>query len=322
MRAIRVHEFGGPEVLRFEDLPDPQPGPGQVLIRLEAIGVNFIDIYFRTGTYPVRLPFVPGEEGAGIVLAVGPGVTACGPGDRVGFTLGRGAYAEQAAVAEARVVKLPHGIDAQTAAAAMLQGITAHYLTHATYSLRAGDWALVHAAAGGVGLLLVQMAKRLGATVIATVGSQAKVALAREAGADHVIVYTEQDFEEETRRLTGGRGVDVVYDSVGKTTFEKGLNVLRPRGVFVLFGQASGPVPAIDPQVLNAKGSLFLTRPGFGHYTATRHELEQRTGDVFRMIQDGALKVRVDRRLPLAQAADAHRALESRQTMGKVLLIP
>lgn len=322
MRAIRVHEFGGPEVLRVEDLPDPQPGPGQVLIRLEAIGVNFIDIYFRTGTYPVRLPFVPGEEGAGTALAVGPGVTACRPGDRVGFTLGRGAYAEQAAVAEARVVKLPDGIDAQTAAAAMLQGITAHYLTHATYPLRAGDWALVHAAAGGVGLLLVQMAKRLGATVIATVGSQAKTALAREAGADHVIVYTEQDFEEDTKRLTGGRGVDVVYDAVGKTTFEKSLNVLRPRGYLVLFGQASGPAPAIDPQILNPKGSLFLTRPSVGHYTATPQELRERATAVFQMIQDGTLRLRIDRRIPLAEAAAAHRALESRQTAGKLLLLP
>lgn len=322
MKAIRVHTTGGPDVLRYEDVPDPQPGPGQVLVRLEAAGVNYIDIYYRTGLYTAPLPFIPGNEGAGVVVAVGSGVTDVQPGERVAYIAGLCAYAELAAVPASRVVRLPGGIDATTAAAALLQGITAHYLVHATYPLRAGEWALVHAAAGGVGLLLVQMAKRAGATVIGTVGTHAKAGLAREAGADHVIVYTEQDFEEETKRLTGGRGVDVVYDAVGKTTFEKSLNVLRPRGYLVLFGQASGPAPAIDPQILNPKGSLFLTRPSVGHYTATPQELRERATAVFQMIQDGTLRLRIDRRIPLADAAAAHRALESRQTAGKLLLLP
>ncbi len=322
MKAIRVHTTGGPDVLRYEDVPDPQPGPGQVLVRLDAAGVNYLDIYLRTGLYPAPLPFIPGSEGAGVVVAVGPEVVGVAPGDRVGFLAGPCAYAELAAVPAARVVRLPDGIDTATAAAVLLQGITAHYLVHATYPLRPGEWALVHAAAGGVGLLLVQMAKRAGATVIGTVGTQAKAALAREAGADHVIVYTEEDFEEATRRLTGGRGVDVVYDSVGQTTFEKGLNVLRPRGYMVLFGQASGPVPPVDPQVLNAKGSLFLTRPTLAHYTASRQELDERAAAVFEMIQRGMLRVRIERRVPLAAAAEAHRALESRQTAGKLLLVP
>lgn len=322
MKAIRVHATGGPEVLRYEDVPDPQPGPDQVLIRLEAAGVNYIDIYYRTGLYRAPLPFIPGSEGAGVVVAVGPGVTDVQPGARVAYIGGLGAYADLVAVPASRVVRLPEGIDAATAAAVLLQGITAHYLVHATYPLRAGQWALVHAAAGGVGLLLVQMAKRAGATVIGTVGTEAKAALARQAGADHVIVYTEQDFEEETRRLTGGRGVDVVYDAVGKTTFEKSLNVLRPRGYLVLFGQASGPAPAIDPQILNTKGSLFLTRPSIGHYTATPQELQDRATAVFQMLRDGTLWLRIDRRFPLAEAAWAHRALEGRQTTGKLLLLP
>jgi len=322
MRAIRVHTPGGPEVLRYEDLPQPAPGAGQALVRLEAIGVNFIDIYHRKGLYPRPLPFTLGQEGAGIVTAVGPDVTDLAAGDRVVFTGVQGSYAEQVAAPVRQLVPIPRRIDAQTAAAAMLQGLTAHYLVHSTYPLQRGQWALVHAAAGGLGLLLIQMAKRLGARVIGTVSTEEKAQLAREAGADAVILYTQQDFEVETTRLTGGRGVDVVYDSVGKTTFEKGLNVLAPRGYMVLCGQASGPAPPLDPQVLNAKGSLFLTRPTVGHYTATREELLQRAGDLFGWIQTGELRIRIGGRFPLADAAEAHRQLEGRLTTGKVLLIP
>ncbi|MBI3997896.1 MAG: quinone oxidoreductase [Armatimonadetes bacterium] len=322
MKGIRVHATGGPEVLRYEDLPEPQPGPGEALVRVEAIGVNFIDVYHRTGLYARPLPFTPGLEGAGTVVRIGSGAADLAPGDRVAWAGVSGSYAGQVVGQAARMVKVPDGLDAPRAAAAMLQGITAHYLVHSTYPLRPGEWALVHAAAGGVGLLLVQMAKRLGASVIGTTSTEAKARLAREAGADHVILYTEQDFEAETRRLTGGRGVAVVYDSVGRTTFEKSLNCLVPRGYMVLFGQASGPVPPVDPQVLNTKGSLFLTRPTSAHYTATRDELLHRTSDVFRWIQSGELKVRIDHQVPLAQAAEAHRMLESRQTTGKVLLMP
>jgi len=321
MKGIRVHATGGPEALRYEDVPDRSLSAGEVLVHLEAIGVNFIDVYHRTGLYPRPLPFTPGVEGAGVVAGVGPDVTGLTVGDRVAYPGVPGSYAEYAVAPAARVVKVPEGIDARTAAAVMLQGITAHYLVHSTYPLRSGDCALVHAAAGGVGLLLVQMAKRLGARVIGTVSTEAKADLARAAGAEHVILYTRQDFEAETKRLTGGRGVQVVYDSVGKTTFDKGLNVLALRGSMVLFGQSSGPVPPIDPQVLSTKGSLFLTRPTSAHYVATREELLQRVGDVFTRIQAGSLTVRIERQLPLAQAADAHRLLESRQTAGKVLLI-
>ncbi len=322
MKAVRVHTPGGPEVLRYEETPQPALGAGEAVVRLEAVGVNFLDIYHRKGLYPRTLPFTLGQEGAGIVTAIGPDVTDLAVGDRVVFTWVQGSYAEQIAAPVRQLVTLPRGIDAQTAAAAMLQGITAHYLVHSTCSLRAGQWALVHAAAGGVGLLLVQMARRLGAHVIGTVSTEEKAQLAREAGADEVILYTKQDFEVETKRLTGGRGVDVVYDSVGKTTFEKGLNVLVPRGYMVLYGQASGPAPPLDPQLLNAKGSLFLTRPSLGHYIATREELTQRAGDVFRWIQTGELHIRIERRFPLADAAEAHRQLEGRLTTGKVLLIP
>ncbi len=322
MKAIRVHAFGGPEVLHYEDAPTPEPQAGQALVRLEAIGVNFIDIYHRTGQYKLSLPFTPGREGAGTVTAVAPGVTEVAVGDRVAWAEVAGSYAEMVVAPAARLVKVPAGVDAASAAASMLQGMTAHYLVHSTYPLRAGQTALVHAAAGGVGLLLLQMARRHGARVIGTVSTEAKASLAREAGADDVILYTQQDFEAETKRLTNGRGVQVVYDSVGKTTFEKSLNVLAPRGYLVLFGQSSGAVSPVDPQILNAKGSLFLTRPTLGHYTATRDELQQRAGDVFKWIQSGQLRLRVEHRFPLAQAAEAHRALESRQTTGKVLLIP
>lgn len=322
MKAIRVHAVGGPEVLQYEDVPTPEVQAGQALVRVEAIGVNFIDVYHRSGQYKLSLPLTLGREGAGTVTAVAPGVTEVAVGDRVAWAEAAGSYAEMVAAPVARLVKVPSGIDAASAAAAMLQGMTAHYLVHNTYPLRTGQTALVHAAAGGVGLLLTQMARRIGARVIGTVSTEAKARLAREAGATEVILYTQQDFEAETKRLTNGRGVQVVYDSVGKTTFDKSLNVLAPRGYLVLFGQSSGAVAPLDPQILNAKGALFLTRPTIAYYTATRDELLERAGDVFTWMQSGELRVRIDRRVPLAQAAEAHRALESRQTTGKVLLIP
>jgi NADPH2:quinone reductase len=322
MNAIRVHATGGPDVLRYEDVAQPAPGPGQVLVKVEAAGVNFIDIYQRRGLYPVPLPFTPGQEAAGTVTAVGPGVTEVKPGDRVAYTGVLGAYAEYAVVPAERVVVLPEGIDARQGAAAMLQGMTAHYLACATYPLKAGDTCLVHAAAGGVGLLLCQIAKRRGARVIGTVSTREKAARAREAGADEVILYTEQDFEAEVKRLTQGAGVNVVYDSVGQTTFAKSLDCLAPRGMLVLYGQSSGPVGPFDPQLLSQKGSLFLTRPSLVHYVATRAELLARAGEVLGWIRAGTLKLRIGRELPLAQAAAAHRALEGRETTGKVLLIP
>lgn len=322
MKAIRIHETGGPDVLRYEDVPTPTPGAGEVLIRLEAIGLNYIDIYYRTGLYKSPLPFIPGREGAGVVVAVGPEVQDFQVGDRGAYTGVPGAYAEYAVVPAWRLVKLPEALDTKAGAAAMLQGMTAHYLTHATYPLKAGETALVHAAAGGVGLLLVQMAKRLGAQVFGTVSTEAKAQRAQEAGADAVILYTEQDFEVEVKRLTDGRGVNVVYDSVGRTTFAKSLHVLAPRGYLVLFGQSSGPVPPLDPAVLSEKGSLFLTRPTLAHYTATREELLQRAGDVLGWVASGQLKLRIDQMLPLSEAAEAHRRLEGRQTTGKVLLLP
>lgn len=322
MKAVRFHQCGGPEVLRCEEAPEPAPGAGQALVWIEAIGLNYIDIYHRSGLYPVSLPCIPGMEAAGTVRAVGEGVQEVKVGDRVAYAGALGAYAQLAAVPAARLVPLPAGVDFQTGAAAMLQGMTAHYLVHGSYPLGKGDAALIHAAAGGVGLLLVQMARRLGARVIATVSTAEKEALARQAGADEVIRYTEQDFEAEVKRLTGGRGVDVVYDSVGATTFEKGLNVLRPRGYMVLFGQSSGPVPPLDPGLLNTKGSLFLTRPTLVHYTATRQELLARAGDVLNWLGSGQLELRIGARFPLAEAAEAHRALQGRRTTGKVLLLP
>ncbi len=322
MKATRVNQYGGPEALKLEDLPTPKPEGGQALVRLEAIGVNYLDIYQRSGLYKGALPFTPGSEGAGVVEAVGPGVTEVKPGDRVAYAGVLGSYATHAVVPAWRLVVLPAGLDTRAGAAAMLQGMTAHYLVHATYPLKAGETALVHAAAGGVGLLLVQMAKRAGARVFGTVSTETKAKLAKEAGADAVILYTTQDFEAEVKRLTSGKGVEVVYDSVAKTTFEKSLNCLRPRGVLALFGQSSGPIAPFDAGVLGAKGSLFLTRPSLGNYTATREELLQRAGDVLGWIVKGQLKLHIDKTFPLADAAKAHLALEGRETTGKVLLIP
>ncbi|HZN97324.1 MAG TPA: quinone oxidoreductase [Gemmatimonadales bacterium] len=322
MKAIRVSRTGGPEVLQLEDVPDPIPGPGEAVVRLEAIGVNFVEIYHRRGLYSSQLPFTPGSEGAGTVASVGPDVTGLRPGDRVASVNLLGSYAELARAAAERLVLLPEKVDLRTAAAAMLQGLTAHYLATSTYPLKPGDWCLIHAAAGGVGLLLCQIARDRGARIIGTVSTPAKAELARAAGAHEVVRYTEQDFVSEARRTTGGRGVSVVYDSVGKTTFEGSLNSLAPRGMLVLFGQSSGPVPPVDPQLLNSKGSLFLTRPTVTHYSATKEELGARASDLFQWVMAGALKVRIDRTFPLAQAAEAHRALEGRGTTGKVLLIP
>ena len=322
MNAVRVHQSGGPEVLTFEELPTPAPGPAEALVRIEAIGVNFVDIYQREGIYKMPLPFTAGSEAAGVVDSVGREVADVKPGDRVAYTGVLGAYATHAVAPAARLVKLPAGVETKTAAAAMLQGITAHYLTHSTYPLGPADTALLHAAAGGVGLLLTQMAKMRGAKLIGTVSTEAKAALARGAGADHVILYEQQDFEAETKRITGGRGVQVVYDSVGKTTFDKSMNCLAPRGYLVAFGQSSGVVPPVDIQVLNQKGSLFLTRPTSRDYMLTREEYAKRAADVLGWIAAGRLKVRIDRTFPLAQAAEAHKALASRVTAGKVLLIP
>jgi NADPH:quinone reductase len=322
MKAIRIEGFGGPDVLRLTDVPVPSPGPGQIAVRVDAAGVNFIDVYHRIGLYPNPLPLVPGMEGAGVVVAVGPGVSLFREGDRVAWANVLGSYATHVLLAADRAVAVPPGLRVDTAAAAMLQGMTAHYLCTSTFPLATGHTCLVHAAAGGVGLLLVQMAKRRGARVIGTVGTEAKAALAREAGADKVILYTQEDFLDAVRRLTGGRGVEVVYDSVGKTTAEKSLDCLVPRGMAVFYGNASGPVPPIDPLVLSRKGSLFLTRPSLVHYIADRASLEARAADVLGDAAAGRLKVRIDRIYPLSEAAEAHRALEGRLTTGKVLLTP
>ncbi len=322
MRAIRFHANGGPEVLSWEEMDDPQPAPGQVLIRLEAVGLNYIDTYHREGLYPVALPCVPGVEGAGEVLALGEGVSEVAVGDRVAYAGPMGSYAELAVVPADRVVPLPEGVSSEVGAAAMIQGITAHYLAHGSYPLKETDTALIHAGAGGVGLLLIQMAKLRGARVLTTVSTADKEALARGAGADEVIRYTEVDFGDEVMKLTDGAGVDVVYDSVGKTTFDRGLDVLRPLGYMVLFGQSSGPVPPIDPGILNTKGSLFLTRPTSAHYTQTRQELLARAGDVLDWMAEGTLDLRIGHRFPLSEAAEAHRAIQGRKTTGKVLLLP
>jgi NADPH:quinone reductase len=322
MKAIRVSRTGGPEVLQLEDVPDPSPGPGEAVVRLEAIGVNFVEIYHRRGLYSSPLPFTPGTEGAGRVVSVGPDVTGLRPGNRVASVNLLGSYAELARAPAERLVLLPEPLDTKTAAAAMLQGLTAHYLATSTFPLKSADWCLIHAAAGGVGLLLSQIARDRGARIIGTVSTPEKAELARAAGMHEVVLYTRQDFVSEARRVTNGRGVSVVYDSVGKTTFEGSLNSLALRGMLVLFGQSSGPVPPVDPQLLNSKGSLFLTRPTLAHYSATKEELGARAGDLFQWVMTGALTVRVDRTFSLAQAADAHRALESRGTTGKVLLIP
>jgi NADPH:quinone reductase len=322
VKAIRMHATGGTAVLRVEDSPIPAPAPGQVIIGVEAAGVNFADIYQRKGLYPAPLPFTLGREAAGVVERIGEGVTTCRVGDRVVSENVAGGYAEHAVAAADRVVPIPDGVGSKVAAAVILQGITAHYLAISTYPLRSGDTCLIHAAAGGVGLLLCQIARRLGARVIGTVSTEEKARLAREAGAHEVILYNDEDFQAATRRITGGAGVQVVYDSVGRTTFLKGLDCLVPRGMMVLYGQSSGPVAPLDPQVLNQKGSLFLTRPTINHYLLTRAELLQRSGDLFDWIADGSLSVRIGREFPLDRAADAHAELEGRRTTGKVLLIP
>ena len=321
MKAIQVKRAGGPEVLELVELPVPEPKGADAVVKIIAAGVNFIDVYYREGRYKAVMPFVPGQEAAGDVVAVGPNVTNVKVGDRVAYTMVLGSYAEYAAVAADRLVKIPEGVSYEQAAAAMLQGMTAHYLSHDTYPLKKGETALVHAAAGGVGLLLVQMAHGIGARVIGTTSTEEKAKLAREAGADEVILYTQVDFETETRRLTGGKGVDVVYDSVGRTTFEKGLNILRPRGYMVLFGGSSGAVPPFDLIQLSQKGSLYVTRPTLTHYVATREELEMRAGAVFSMIAAGKLKLRIAHTYPLKHAAQAHRDLEGRRTTGKLLLL-
>jgi len=318
MQAIQVSQTGGPEVLVPGDLPVPSPKPNEALVNIKAAGVNFIDVYVREGRYPTPLPFVNGQEGAGVVTEVGSEVTTLKPGDRVAYTSALGSYAEYAAVPASRLVKIPDELDFEQAAAAMLQGMTAHYLLHSSYPLKKDETALIHAAAGGVGLLLVQMAKKIGARVIATAGTQEKAQLARDAGADECIVYTEADFETETRKLTDG--VHVVYDGVGKATFDKDLNVLRPRGYLVLFGGSSGAVPPFDLIKLSQKGSLFITRPTLAHYTATTEELEWRANEVLQSIARGDLKLRIHKVYPLAEAAQAHRDLEGRKTTGKLLL--
>lgn len=322
MKIIRFYEFGEPDVMRLEDAPLPEPDAGMVRLKLEAIGVNFVDLYQRGGLYRVALPFTPGSEAAGVVDAVGEGVTEFKVGDRAAYGFVVGAYAEYAVVPAEKLIPLPAGVDAQVAAAALLQGMTAHYLAFDTFPLKAGQTTLIHAAAGGTGQLLVQMAKLLGARVIGTTSTPEKAEIARKAGADEVILYTQQDFEAETKRLTDGKGVDVVYDSVGKDTFDKSLNCLRPRGYLVLFGQSSGPVPPLDPQILANKGSLFLTRPSLGNYLLTREELLMRASAVLNWIAEGKLHVTIDRSFPLSEAAEAHRVLAARQTSGKVLLIP
>ena len=322
MKAIQVKRCGSSEAMEVVDLPTPAPGPKQALVKIEASGINFIDVYFRCGLYKADLPFTPGSEAAGVVEAVGPEVTEVKVGDRVAYAMARGSYAEYAVVPAWQLIKMPEGLDLKVAAAAMLQGMTAHYLTHSACPLKKGDTALLHAAAGGAGLLVVQMAKMLGARVIGTVSTDAKAAAAREAGADEIILYTLQDFEMEVKRLTGSHGVDVVYDSVGQTTFLKSLNCLRPRGMMALFGQSSGPVEPFEPGLLAAKGSLFLTRPSLAHYTATRDELQWRAGEMLKWIQSGALKIRIEKTYRLAEAPQAHRDLEGRKTSGKLLLLP
>lgn len=322
MKAIQVKQTGGPEVMELVELPVPQPKANEALVKLSASGVNFIDVYHREGRYKVPLPFTPGQEGAGVVTAVGADVKSVKVGDRVAWSHLLGAYAEYSAIDTQRLVSIPAGVTDQQAAAAMLQGMTAHYLIHDTHPLKRGETALIHAAAGGVGGLLVQLAHQIGARVIATVSTEEKAQLARDAGADDIILYTQSDFEAETRRLTDGKGVDVVYDSVGKTTFEKGLNILRPRGIMVLFGGSSGAVPPFDPILLTQKGSLFLTRPSLGNYIATREDLVRRSEAVLGGIAAGKLKLRIEHTYPLQDAQRAHRDLEGRKTTGKLLLLP
>jgi NADPH2:quinone reductase len=319
MKRIVIREPGEPDVMKLEESDLPDVPPGSVRVRIEASGINFIDIYQRSGQYKMALPFTPGQEAAGVVDAVGEGVTVFQPGDRVAYAFVLGAYAEYAVVPADKLVPLPDEVDARTAAALLLQGMTAHYLVKSTFPVQTGQTILIHAAAGGTGQLVVQITKLLGARVLATVSTEKKAALARELGADYVSLY--DDFEADVKALTDGRGVDVVYDSVGKDTFERSLNCLRPRGYMVLFGQSSGAVPPLDPQILNAKGSLYLTRPSLGHYMQTREEMLERANDLFAWAADGRLKVRIDRALPLADAPEGHRALASRATTGKVILV-
>jgi NADPH2:quinone reductase len=322
MQAIQITQTGGADVLQLRELPTPTPGPGEALIRIEACGVNFIDIYLREGRYPSPLPFIPGQEAAGVVAALGPGVSTFKVGDRVAWCGIPGTYAEFAVAPVARLIAIPDGITTRQAAAAMLQGMTAHYLAYSTYAIQMGDAVLIHAGAGGVGLLLIQMAKSVGARVFATVSTEEKAELARAAGADETILYTREDFTAKVREFTGGAGVPVVYDSVGKTTFDGSLACLRPRGILVLYGGASGAVPPFDLIQLSARGSLYITRPTLKDYIATREELVQRAGDVLRWVAEGTLKLRLEHNYPLADAAQAHRDLESRKTTGKLLLIP
>ncbi len=322
MKAIRIRQHGGPEVLKYEDVPVPEPGPDEVQVKLEAVGVNYVDTYHRRGLYQQEMPFTPGMEAGGIVEAIGSNVSEVAPGERVVYAMHIGAYADYAVVPAWRLVTVPDNLEIEVATAAMLQGLTAHYLTHSTYPIKAGDTVLVHAAAGGVGLLLVQMARLLQARVIGTTSTKAKARLALEHGADKVIRYDETDFEEAVESLTDGQGVSVVYDGVGQATFNKGLNCLRPRGYMVLFGQASGPVEPVDPQILNRKGSLFLTRPSLAHYAASKEEVQQRANQLFGWLAAGDLHVRIDRTFPLSEAAAAHRYIESRRTRGKLLLMP
>jgi NADPH2:quinone reductase len=320
VKAVRVHALGGPEVMQYEDVDVPRPGPGEALVKITATGLNYLDVQYRIGRVKAPLPFTNGTEAAGVVTEVGSGVTDFKAGDRVAYTMILGTYAEYALAPAARLVPVPADLDLRTAAAALLQGLTAHYLTHSTYPLKAGETALVHAAAGGIGNVLTQVARIVGARVIATVGSDAKAELARQAGAHHVINYSTQDFEQEVKKLTEGRGVDVVYDSVGKDTFDRSLNCLRHRGYLALFGFSSGLVPPFDPAILGVKGSLFLTRPGLNQYIATRDELMMRARDLFRWLGDGSVKIRINHTFPLADAVKAHQDLEARRTTGKVLL--
>ena len=322
MKAIRVEKCGGAEELQLAEIPMPEPGKGEARVKMEAIGVNFIDVYHRIGLYPKELPFTPGSEGAGIVDAVGEGVQDIRVGDRVAFGTSPNTYAEEVVVPAWKLVKIPDWMSAEHAAASMLQGMTVHYLVKGSHWIKPGDRALVHAAAGGVGRILVQAAKHLGAFVIGTCGNEEKAALVRQAGADEVIIYTKQDFRDETKRITNGEGVNVVYDSVGQATFERSLDCLRPRGILVLFGQSSGVVPPFNPSILSQKGSLFLTRPTLAHYTLTREELLTRAGELFDWIHTKVVDLRIDSKFPLAQAADAHRKLESRASAGKILLVP
>jgi len=322
MKAVRVHQYGGLEALKYEEVPTPEPGEGEARVKIDVVGVNFLDVYQRIGRYQGTPPFTLGQEAAGTVDALGPGVTEVKPGDRVVYASVQGSYAEYAIVPSWRLVPIPAGVDAQKAVAMMIQGMTAHYLTHSTYPIKPGETALVHAAGGGTGQLLVQLAKLRGARVIGTVSTEEKAARAREAGADEVILYTQTDFESEVKRLTNNVGVDVVYDSVGKDTFDKSLNCIRRRGYMVLFGQSSGSVPPVDPQTLNTKGSLYLTRPFLAHYTADRAELLGRVNDLFKWIATGELNVRIDKTFPLADSGEAHRYLEDRQSKGKLLLVP